>query len=83
MRTTWFLLPAGEKGENRRKTGGDPFTGTRRQNVGLCLYRGSVIYGTAAFGEMKIAEIFTFYYLLPLMDEDDKHLSGTWEKHIR
>lgn len=38
MRTTWFLLPAGEKGENRRKTGGDPFTGTRRQNVGLCLY---------------------------------------------
>lgn len=34
---------------------------------------------------MEIAEIFTFhynfYYFLPLMDEDDKHLSGTWEKH--
>lgn len=48
---------------------------------------GGVIYGMTAFGGMKIAEIFTFYYyfyyFLPLLDEDDKHLSGTWEKHIR
>lgn len=65
MRTTWFLLPAGEKGENRRKTGGDPFTGTRHQNVGLCLYffgGGGCYLWNDWYGGIKIAEMFTFYY---------------------
>lgn len=44
MRTTWILLPAGEKGEMRRKTGGDPFTGTGHQNVGLYLYEGAALF---------------------------------------
>ena len=39
-RTTSFLLPAGEErrrgGEEEERRGGDPFTETGHQNVGLC-----------------------------------------------